>query len=262
MKIILKNRRRWVIGGVLLFLTATPSFALFGIGDIVFDPTSYASLVSQATTALNQFRMIENNIAHFSFKQQWQTTLNALKNANVSNMFGETNGMSVALNSNSPSTSTTAWKTATVPVSSNTASYLQGQTVGNSAQLSQLAMIEMSDSISPDCLTTVGQYRTTRIQDATANSALAQQQFDTTSTTNSEVEQLNLLNAAAAQNLTEMQSQGAMQVCLASQMTVANMQQRNAAAQDLNTAALVQQQRSVNDTSAANESNTWQTYIP
>src|SRR5665213_126826 len=262
MKIILKNRRRWVIGSVLLFLTATPSFALFGIGDIVFDPTSYASLVTQATTALNQFRMIENNIAHFSFKQQWQTTLNALKNANVSNMFGETNGMSIALNSNSPGTSTTAWKTATVPVSSNTASYLQGQTVGNSAQLSQLAMIEMSDSISPDCLTAVGQYRTTRIQDATANSALAQQQFDTTSTTNSEVEQLNLLNAAAAQHLTEMQSQGAMQVCLASQMTVANMQQRNAAAQDLNTAALVQQQRAVNDTSAANESNTWQTYIP
>ena len=262
MKIILKNRRRWVIGGVLLFLTATPSFALFGIGDIVFDPTSYASLVSQATTALNQFRMIENNIAHFSFKQQWQTTLNALKDANVSNMFGETNGMSVALNTNSPGTSTTAWETATVPVSSNTASYLQGQTVGNSAQLSQLAMIEMSDSISPDCLTAVGQYRTTRAQDATANSALAQQQFDTTSATNSEIEQLNLLNASAAQNLTEMQSQGTMQVCLASQMTVANMQQRNAAAQDLNTAAMVQQQRAVNDTSAANESNTWQTYIP
>ena len=178
MKIILKNRRRWVIGGVLLFLTATPSYALFGIGDIVFDPTSYASLVTQATTALNQFKMIENNIAHFSFKQQWQTTLNALKNANVSNMFGETNGMSIALNTNSPGTSTTAWKTATVPVSSNTASYLQGQTVGNSAQLSQLAMIEMSDSISPDCLTAVGQYRTTRSQDATANSALSQQQFD------------------------------------------------------------------------------------
>jgi type IV secretion system protein TrbJ len=45
-------------------------------------------------------------------------------------------------------------------------------------------------------------------------------------------------------------------------MTVANMQQRNAAVEDLNTAAAVQQQRSTNDTSAANESNTWQTYLP
>jgi hypothetical protein len=59
-----------------------------------------------------------------------------------------------------------------------------------------------------------------------------------------------------------MQSQGALQVCLAGQMTVANMERRNAAAQDLNSAALVQQQRSVNDVSAANEGNTWLTYIP
>jgi len=262
MKFNMKKHRKYLLAGGLLLATATPGFALFGIGDIVFDPTSYASLVSQLTTLESQYNMLKNNVTHFSLKQQWQTTLNALKNANVANMFGETAGVNIALNSNSPSASLTAWKTATVPVSTGTSTYLQGQTVGNSAQLSQLAMIEMSDSISPDCLTAVGQYRTTRAQDATANSALAQQQFDTTSATNSEVQQLNLLNAAAAQNLTEMQSQGAMQVCLASQMTVANMQQRNAAAQDLNTAALVQQQRAVNDTSAANESNTWQTYIP
>src|SRR5271168_4815821 len=135
MKVTLTNRRKWLIGaGAALLLTATPSFALFGIGDIVFDPTSYASLVSQATTALNQFKTIENNVTHFSFKQQWQTTLNALKNANVANMFGETAGFSVALNTNSPSASTMAWKTASVPVTSTTSIYLQGQTVGNSAQ--------------------------------------------------------------------------------------------------------------------------------
>jgi hypothetical protein len=45
-------------------------------------------------------------------------------------------------------------------------------------------------------------------------------------------------------------------------MTVADMQQRNAAALDLNTAAYVQQQRTFNDTSAANESSTWDSYVP
>ena len=262
MKLKLNRRKKYLIAGGLLLATATPGFALFGVGDIVFDPTSYASLVSQATTALNQFKTIENNVTHFSFKQQWQTTLNALKNANVANMFGETAGISIALNTNSPSASTMAWKTASVPVNSTTSTYLQSQTVGNSAQLSQLAMVEMSDSVSPDCLTAVGQYRAARGQNAPANSALAQGQFDTSSATNSEVEQLNLLNAAQAQQLTEMQSQAAMQVCLASQMTVANMQQRNAAAQDLNTAAAVQAQRATNDTSAANEGSTWQNYLP
>ena len=103
MTINLTKRRRWILGGSLLLLTATPGFALFGIGDVVFDPTSYASLVSQLTTLQTQYTMLKNNIEHFSFKQQWQTTLTALKNANVKNMFGETNGMTTALNSNSPS---------------------------------------------------------------------------------------------------------------------------------------------------------------
>ena len=261
MKTNIKNRRKLIIGGAALPLTATPSFALFGFGDIVFDPTSYASLVQQATTALNQLKMIENNIAHFSIKQQWQTTRTALKNANVKNMFGETSGMSTALNSNAPSASTTASSAATLPVSGSTTTYLAGQTTGSS-QLSQLAMIELSDSVSPDCLTAIGQYRSARTQNTTANSTLATQQLDGTGATNSEVEQLNLLNAAEAQKMSEMQSQGVLQTCLASQMTVANMQQRNAAALDLNTAAFVQQQRAVNDVNAANEGSTWQNYLP
>ncbi len=60
----------------------------------------------------------------------------------------------------------------------------------------------------------------------------------------------------------EMQNQGTMQACLASQMAVANMQQRNAAATDLNTAAFVQSQRQTNNVNAANEGNTWATYLP
>jgi hypothetical protein len=261
MKFDLKKHRKYLIAGGLLLATATPSFALFGIGDIVFDPTSYASLVSQLTTLETQYNMLKNNITHFSFKQQWQVTLNQLKQANVANMFGETAGMSIALNTNSPSTSTTAWNASAVSMNSNANSYLQTQNLG-SARMSQLAMVETSDSVSPDCLTAVGQYRSTRTQNAMPNSSLNSLQFDSTDSSNSEVQQLNLLNAAEAQKMAEMQSQGTLQACLASQMTVANMQQRNAAVQDLNTAAFVQEQRTMNDTSAANESSTWQTYIP
>src|ERR1700689_5524188 len=75
MKLTLTNRRKWIVAtGAALLLAATPSFALFGIGDIVFDPTSYASLVSQLPTLETQNNMLKNNIAHFSLKQQWQTT--------------------------------------------------------------------------------------------------------------------------------------------------------------------------------------------
>jgi hypothetical protein len=261
MPLQLKKHRKWLIAGTALLLTATPGFALFGLGDIVFDPTSYASLVSQLTTLETQYKMLKNNITHFSFKQQWQTTLHTLENANVANMFGETAGIKIALNSNSPSTSSTAWKTATISMNSGTSSYLQGQSLGSS-RMSQLAMIETADSISPDCLTAVGQYRSNRTENATANSSLLSDQFDSSDSTNTEVQRLNLLNASEAQKLSEMQAQGSLHTCLAGQMTVANMERRNAAVEDLNTAVFVQQQRATNDASAASESNTWQTYLP
>ena len=262
MKLNLTKRRKWFLGaGAAVLLTATPAFALFGIGDIVFDPTSYASLVSQLTTLESQYNTIKNNITHFSAKQLWQTELHALENVNVANMFGETAGIKIALNTNNPSASLTGWQTATVPMNSNASTYLAGQSLGTS-RMSQLAMIETSDGVSPDCLTAMGQYRSGRTTNSTANSSLMSNQFDNTDSTNSEVQQLNLLNAAEGQKMAEMQSQGSLQVCLAGQMTVANMERRNAAVEDVNTAAFVQQQRSTNDASAANESNTWQTYLP
>jgi type IV secretion system protein TrbJ len=261
MQLKLKKPRKWLIVGAAVLATATPGFALFGLGDIVFDPTSYANLVKQFTTLQMQYNTIKNNLTHFSVKQQWQAVFTTLKNTNVKNLFGETNGMTTALNTNSPSASSTAWTAATIPVSSSITTYLQGRTPG-SAQLSQLAMIEASDSVSPDCLTAVGQYRAARTQNATAVSTLAANELDGSDATNSEVQQLNLLNAAEAQKMAEMQTQGTLQSCLASQMAVANMQQRNAAAIDLNTAAFVQQQRAANNVNAAREGNTWQTYLP
>jgi hypothetical protein len=150
-----RKQRKWIVIAAAVLLTATPSFALFGIGDVVSDPTSYASLIQQLTTLQMQYNMVKNNIAHFSFKQQWQTTLHTLENVNVANMFGETAGIKIALNSNSPSTSATAWKTATVSMNSGANSYLAGRSLGSS-RISQLAMVETSDSISADCLTAVG----------------------------------------------------------------------------------------------------------
>src|SRR6201996_3143364 len=124
MKFNLTKHRKYLLTGGLLVVSATPAFALFGVGDIVFDPTSYASLVSQLTTIESQYNMLKNNISHFSLKQQWQTTLTALKNANVANMFGETAGVNIALNTNSPGASLTAWKAATVSVEGGTGTYL------------------------------------------------------------------------------------------------------------------------------------------
>ncbi len=255
MKVTQKAKRNLVIGGAMVALTATTSFAQFGIPSIVFDPSSWGELVTQAATAYTQLQTIKSNLTHFTFKGLWQTTETAMKQANVQNQFGETNGMTSALNTNSPAASSMAWTNATEPVNSTTTTYLAGQNPG-SAQLSQLAMIEASDSASPDCLNAVGAYHSARTNDAAAEAALQQQQLDGNDATNSEVEQLNLLNASQAQHMVEMQAQGVLHACLASQMAISNMQQRNAAAHDLNTWGFVQQQQQINPTNIGGGSDT------
>lgn len=261
MKVSLKNRRRWLIGGGLLLATATPSFALFGFGDIVFDPSSYAELLTQSATAYNQLKTIENNITHFPFKSIWTTSLNQMEHANVKNLFGETDGVADALNTGSHAAADLAWSNATTAVDSTGVAYI-AKLAATSPQRSQFAMIEMSDSVSPDCMNAVGAYRAARAANSNAQTDLQQQQLDSSDATNSEVEQLNLLNASQAQQMNEMQAQGVIHACQASQLAVANMQQRNAAAQDLNTWGFVQQQRNTNPTQNVVSTSTWTTYLP
>ena len=270
LKIALKRRRnRYILGVVLLFGTATPCFALFGFGDIVFDPTSYAQLVSQLTTlsrmyttATSQYNTMVSNLRNFSVKTMWRTELNKLKTVHVANSYGETNGFGTALMTDSTTAANTAWQSSNVALTGDTDSLLSSQTVGTSTQLSQLAMIEASDAASPDCLNAVGSYRATRTNSVNAQQSLQQQQLDGTSDTNSEVQQLNLLNAGQVQQMNDQQAQGALHTCIATQLAIQNMQQRNAAAHDLNTAAYIRQQNLTAPKHPENQGDTWNNYLP
>ena len=62
MTLTMTKHKKYLIVGSLVLATATPSFAIFGVGDIVFDPTSYASLVSQLTTLENQYRRMSGPV--------------------------------------------------------------------------------------------------------------------------------------------------------------------------------------------------------
>lgn len=269
MRINFRRRSTLLIGAGAFLLLSTPAFALFGFGDIVFDPSVYGQALAEVkqaiqmvSTAKAQFAAIQANLKSFSFKELWRTAYGQISNESVPNRYGETAGWNVALNTNSPTAAVTAWNMANVSVSANTAAYFGGQLPGNSGSLASLAMVEAFDSSSPNCLNAIAKYRVQRTQNATAEANLQNEELDTSSATNSEVEQLNMLNAAEAQRMTEMQSQGELHSCLATQMTIANMAQRNAAATAINDAAFVQVQRAANPTFAGNSSETWTSYVP
>ena len=221
-----------------------------------------ATALKTYTTAMNTYNTMVNNLKYFSVKQLWRTAENALMNMPVQNTMGETSGLQETLNGQSTGTAATVWRIMNTAIAGTSSSFWSNEIVGDSRKLSQLAAIEANDAASTQCLGAVGAYNAGRQANRPAESALQSSQFDTSVSTNSELEQINLLNANSSQNYNEHQAQGSLQTCMAAQAVVANMNARNAAADDINTWAFVQQQRASGDAMPAGSSSTWTNYLP
>ena len=261
MRISEKNKRQLIIG-IGLFAVATPSFAIFGVGDVVLDPSNWTEAVQELTMATKTYSTVTNNLRYFSAKTLWNTAKSQLSLANVENKLGETAGLQNTLNGNSPGMAGTAWRMMNIANNATSTSYLSGQIAGASATLSSLAMIEATDAISPYCLNVVGQYQSNIAANTQAEQALQNQQLDGGPDTNSEIEQLNMLNASEVQHLHEMESQGPLHACLAAQSAISQMNERNATVQQMNDAAFTKSQQAANPTYAGDESGTWDSYLP
>ena len=97
-------------------------------------PTSYAELITQATTAYNQYKAFVSNVEHFTWKQGWQTTKNQLEHVPFKDVFGETAGFDVALTTNNGVAAQAAWANSTEQVDSGATTYLASQTAGGSSR--------------------------------------------------------------------------------------------------------------------------------
>jgi hypothetical protein len=238
---------------VLTAVFPRPAAAIFGFGDIVFDPSSYAtlgkiftsdaSLLTKTIQTYNQtVKIYENGLnlynqakymsLRFSQAQRmnWLTLTHTAVDDFTQNRYGETVNWPAMVNGR-PELAAGAWTAATVPVTHP--SYLSSETPGSSPLLAHLASVEAQDGSAAKCLSTIAQYR----QNANANLApvlsLADTQVDGSDDTNSQIEQLNLMNAAQAQANNEARGQGAVEACLVEQQVLANKVQRDAIADHL-----------------------------
>lgn len=267
-----------------LLLLPSPAAALFGLGDIVFDPTSYATLgkiwssdastltkvteeVSQldkiytnAVQTYNQAMAMARSISHAS-RMNWLTVgITAVEDA-TANRYGETANWAALVNGN-PALASAAWKNATLPMTDDSGTFLSHEALGSSANLTNLASIEALDGSSTKCLSEIAEYRTAAQTNSLAISQLQSADDDDTDETNSEIEQLNLVNAAQAAALHEQQSQGALHACLVEQQILSNTWQRNAATEIMNSYGGAMVARQANATEYGNVHDTYFGYIP
>jgi hypothetical protein len=282
-----KLRHGAILIGIVV-CTALPGHAQFG--GVVFDPTQSTHALQQiaqqvkdsatwqqqlantikllATAdkdyqqAVTTYNIINGNLKNFNSKSIWRTIQSQLTMASFANQYGETAGLQAAMNGQALGTASLVWRLMNLGLNSTSSSFLSSQVLGSSHALATLSRMEAMDGVSSQCLNSVGDYNWQRNNNLQPQSSLTQSQFDTSSFTTTELEQLNLLNMGNAHGMNETQAQGALHACQAAQAAVQNMAQRTAAADEINNAAFVQQQRAIFSSAPANSSSTWQTFLP
>lgn len=259
----LTRRRKSVaiLAAALLIALAIPppAHALLGFGDIVFDPTSYATLgeiwsqditnYAKLIATVQQLEKIYANgeqmyqveqqmSTRFTQKPNWQTLATGAVANLTRNQYGETVNWAAVMNGN-PAQAVTAYGNASLQL--NPSVDLSREVLGYSQHLANLASVETIDGTNRACLQAVAQYRANQGSNQTPSSFLNAQSADPGDATNTTIAQLNLLNGAQSQQRMEQVSQGTLQSCLVEEQILANKIQRDNQVAALNTYATIQQ---------------------
>lgn len=216
-----------------------------GIPDLVIDPAAIAKLADQIVKmeavisnqvslynqAITEYKMLKKNLDFFSSKTSWRTTGISILNSSVTNRHGETTGWNAGVNTGGPA-SAAAWNVAVIPV--HVGDFLVRETLGSSAHLAALAGIEILDNAGPNAMLTLAAVRQQQAANTTAINQLETSVLSGDPEDNTEVKQLNLLNASQLQAMRVQQGAVAVQSELLQQILVSNMHQRNQSISSLN----------------------------
>src|SRR3984885_15950953 len=144
--------------------------------------------------AITTYNVINGNLKNFSSKSIWRTIQSQLAMASFANQYGETTGLQATMNGQAPGTASMVWKLMNLGLNSTSSSFLSSQVLGTSHALATLTRMEATDGVSSQCLNSVGDYNWQRNNNLQPQGSLTKSQFDTTSFTSTELEQLNLVN--------------------------------------------------------------------
>lgn len=246
----MKNHRILTVAttGVALaasFLIPLRAGLIPGVPDLVIDPAAIAKLADQIVQmqtmisnqvalynqVMTQYNMLKKNLEFFTSKNAWKAYGVSLLNSTVTNRYGETVGWNAGVNSGGPAAAA-AWTVASLPIRSG--DFLGREILGNSSHLASLAGVEVLDSAGPTAMATLAAVRQQQTTNAAAINHLESTALSGAPDDNTEIKQLNLLNAAQLQSMRMQQGTAALHAELLQQVLISNMQQRNLHTSSLN----------------------------
>ncbi len=220
-------------------------YALFGLGDVVFDPTSYATLghiwsedisngARLAETYNQTVKIVENGLAAYHLaiemsqrvrnKDIWRMAAFAVGNEVTESHYNETINFNAAMNGD-VSNAGRAWQQSTLDAGN--AGYLGSTTPAHSRRMSEFATIQLLDQTSQRCAAILAHYKSTQDANQEAEDKLSSDALDESDAKNSLVAVLNVLSGGHIQAQTQAKANGNLAACLAEQQTLAAKVQRD-----------------------------------
>lgn len=273
-------QRQWKVSiaslvlGVVLLVPQT-SKALFGLGDIVFDPSSYAALgeiwnsdlsngVKLEQTVQEAIKIYQNGkdiyelayfmSQHLKDKHFMETLAIDAGQLYVQDNYGTNVNMTRVLNGDyqyGTQAGVAAWAKASS--NSGDSGYLQNETPGTSARLARYATAALADSAAINCMQTVGMYRGYDPANRVAAFALKALHLDGNDEDNTQLIQQNINNGFAHQQLTEQQTANAFHACQAQMQMVNTKLQADNLKDEMSFEADIAHQRATNPDSLDSE---------
>ena len=205
-----KKARRFIAPVVLILSLAAPALAIFGLGDIVFDPTAYGELIQQLfqmeqqySQLVQTYRMVQNQYSQMVFMARqvpvdmtgrYRAVTTPWINSSPTNVYGTTGGWTDGINTGSGIDS--GYSSATQPLGA------YGDALGNipSDQLPRIktdyATVELTDGANRTGIETLGRLRGNAPAVEAAIENLEADSLSSDPNMNSEVAVLNKINAA------------------------------------------------------------------
>jgi type IV secretion system protein TrbJ len=220
-------------------------YAIFGFGDVVFDPTSYATLghiwsedISNGAKLMQTYnqtvKIVQNGLQMYNLAMQmsqrvpnkdvWEMASFAVGNEVTRSHYNETINFNAVMNGNALNAGQ-AWQQSTLY--SGNAGYLGSSTPANSSRMSEFATIQLLDQTSERCATILANYKSTQDANQAAENKLYSDTLDQSDPKNSMVAVLNILSGGHIHAQTQAKANGNLQACLAEQQTLEAKVQRD-----------------------------------
>jgi type IV secretion system protein TrbJ len=258
-----RKRRGFIFAALLViifFMPLRPAFAIFGMGDVVFDPSAYATLghiwnedISTGAKIIQEYneliKIYSTGMSLYNFSRAmavgfhsgqraaWMMAVEPAVNDYTESRYGETAMWPQVMNG-APAYAPQAWTAATVPM--NVYPYFNAQ-VAIGSTMADLATVEAMDGSAKKCLQIIARHQLNTPLNQLAFLGLRFSQNNDTDSTNSQIEQLNMLNASNSQAVNEARTQSMIHSCEVEQQMIANKIQRDQLANRLNFMAQVDQ---------------------